>query len=109
LGLGLGIALAFPVYVALVGGATLLSVLPISLGGWGVREVGMVTLFGAVGVAPERALALSLIWGFLPLLICVPAGLLWWIGGAHAHKVEVLDRATAAGNLPAASNGKHGE
>jgi uncharacterized membrane protein YbhN (UPF0104 family) len=82
LGLDLDIGLTFPAYVVLVGGATLFSVLPISLGGWGVREVGMVALFGAVGVAPERALTLSILCGFLPLLISLPGGLSWWVGAA---------------------------
>ena len=82
LGLDLGIELSFPAYVVLVGGATLFAVLPISLGGWGVREVGMVALFGAVGVSPERALTLSVLYGVLPLLISLPGGLSWWMGGA---------------------------
>jgi len=84
LGKDLGIPLALPAYVALVGGAVLLSVLPVSLGGWGMREWGMVSLFGAVGVSAEQALALSLVWGVLPLLISLPAGLIWWAGRRHA-------------------------
>jgi len=82
LGIDLDIGLPFTGYVVLVGGAALFSVLPISLGGWGVREVSMVALFGAVGVAPERALALSILWGLLPVLISLPAGLMWWAGRA---------------------------
>jgi uncharacterized membrane protein YbhN (UPF0104 family) len=78
LGTGLGIHLGLPAYVSLVGGSVLLSVLPISLGGWGVRELGMVALFGAIGASAEKALALSVVWGFLPLLVSLPAGLLWW-------------------------------
>jgi uncharacterized protein (TIRG00374 family) len=39
---------------------TLVSIVPISLGGTGVREYLYVTLFGAVGMASEAALALSL-------------------------------------------------
>jgi uncharacterized membrane protein YbhN (UPF0104 family) len=84
LGKGLGIPLAFPAYVVLVGGAILLSVLPVSLGGWGMREWGMVSLFGAVGVSAEQALALSLAWGVLPLLISLPAGLIWWANSRRA-------------------------
>jgi hypothetical protein len=36
-----------------LGGSILLSVLPISVGGWGVREAGMVSIFGALGVPSE--------------------------------------------------------
>jgi len=78
MGEGLGIAVGLPAYIVLVGGSVLLSVLPISLGGWGVREVSMVALFGSVGASAEQALALSLLWGVLPLLISAPAGLLCW-------------------------------
>ena len=78
MGEGLGVAIGLPAYIVLVGGSVLLSVLPISLGGWGVREVSMVTLLGGVGASAEQALALSLLWGVLPLLISVPAGLLFW-------------------------------
>lgn len=81
LGEGLGIGLGLPEYVVLVGGSVLLSLLPISLGGWGVRELSMVTLFGAVGAGAEQALGLSLLWGLLPVLVSLPAGVLWWRSG----------------------------
>jgi uncharacterized protein (TIRG00374 family) len=78
LGESLTLGYPFPVYVVLVGGSVLMGVLPISLGGWGVRELSMVTLFGAVGGKAEQALALSLLCGLLPVLVSLPAGLFWW-------------------------------
>ena len=99
LGTGLGIDLGLPAYVVLVGGATLLSVLPISLGGWGVRELGMVALFGALGVGAERALALSLLWGLLPLLVSLPAGMLWWRDGG-TPRASCSDSAPVGPALP---------
>ena len=77
LGESLAIGLMLPAYIVLVGGSVLMSLLPISLGGWGVRELTMVALFGAVGCKPEQALALSLLWGILPVLVSLPAGLFW--------------------------------
>lgn len=73
----LGIAEPYAVYVALVGGAVLLSVLPISLGGWGVREAGMVSLFGGIGADPGSALILSVLWAVLGLAVSLPGGVLW--------------------------------
>jgi len=97
LGESLGLGIELPAYIALVGGAVLLSVLPISLGGWGVREVGMVALFGAVGASVEGALALSLLWGVLPLVVSLPAGLLWWRGGrAYATRCDAAKRRSLA-------------
>lgn len=78
LGHDIGIDLPFSAFAIAVGGAALLSILPISLGGWGVREAGMVALLGAQGVATEPALALSLIYGMLQLLVSLPGGLMWW-------------------------------
>ena len=46
---------------------TIVLILPLSLGGLGVREVSMIGLLGLVGVAPEQALAVS--FGFLALML----------------------------------------
>ena len=78
-GRSLDIDLPFAAYVAFVGGASLLAVLPISVGGWGVREAGMVTLFATSGVAPEAALALSLVLGALPAVVALPGAIAWWL------------------------------
>ena len=55
---------------------TLASLLPISIGGTGVRELLFVALFGALGMRAEVALALSfstlaaaLVWGGVGLLL----------------------------------------
>ena len=78
-GRGLNIDLPFTAYLAFVGGASLLAALPISVGGWGVREAGMVALFATAGVAPEAALALSLIIGALPAVVALPGAMAWWL------------------------------
>ena len=55
----------------------LAQILPISIGGWGVRETAAVTLLATLGVDPGAALALSLIFGSLFALATLP-GLLFW-------------------------------
>ena len=62
-------------YAVIIPFVTLASLLPISIGGTGVREALFVVLFGAVGMRPEVALVLSLstlavalTWGLLGLL-----------------------------------------
>ena len=52
---------AAPWFAVVVPIVTLLGMLPISVGGTGVREVLYVTLFGAVGMSGPAALALSLL------------------------------------------------
>ena len=77
-----------PVWFAIiVPFVTLVSLVPISIGGTGVREGLYVLLFGAVGMAPEVALVLSLCllatalsWALVGLLLFTLGG-----GGAIAH------------------------
>lgn len=52
-----------------------LSALPISLGGWGVREGALVVAFGLVGVPSQMALAISVLFGLSILAATLPGGL----------------------------------
>lgn len=75
LALGLEISIAdsmilMPVVVAV-------STLPISVGGWGVRESAVIALFSLVGVAGPGALALSVLFGLAGVVISLPGALLW--------------------------------
>lgn len=55
----------------------LLTSLPISFAGWGLREGAMVVALGVYGVPQEKALALSLVYGVLHLVSGVPGLILW--------------------------------
>ncbi len=57
---------------------TLFMTIPISIAGWGVREGVMVIGLGYLGVSSESALALSILFGLLQLVISLP-GILFWI------------------------------
>ena len=63
--------------IVLMQPVALLANLPISIGGWGVRETAMIFLFGFVGVPASAALILSVQLGLLSLLIVLPGGILW--------------------------------
>ncbi len=52
-----------------------LSALPISLGGWGVREASAVLLFVPLGLSEADALALALAYGAATVLTALPGGL----------------------------------
>ena len=77
LGYSLGIEASLPTYIAFVGGAILLAVLPISIGGWGLREASIVLLFSWIGAQREPVLAMSLIWALLPIAVSAPFALVW--------------------------------
>ncbi len=51
--------------------------MPISVGGWGVREMSMVGLLGLVGVPDAQALAISVQLGLLNILVSLPGSLFW--------------------------------
>ena len=56
---------------------TLVSVLPVSFAGWGVREGAMVYLFEAVGIDTADSLMVSVIYGLLLIVVGLPGGILW--------------------------------
>lgn len=55
----------------------LISTLPISLAGWGLREGVMVIVFSYIGVTSNEALAISILFGLAILLTGIPGGILW--------------------------------
>lgn len=74
-----------PVWFAIVVPfVTLVGMLPISVGGTGVREVLFVSLFGRVGLAASAGLALGLLTGAVNLAWAVIGGALFAAGRRHA-------------------------
>ena len=66
-------------FLAFVPLVTVATMLPISFGGWGVREGAMVALLHTVGVSPSNALALSLTAGVFGSAAALPGLLVWWL------------------------------
>ncbi|MEK9725672.1 MAG: lysylphosphatidylglycerol synthase transmembrane domain-containing protein [Rhodospirillaceae bacterium] len=55
----------------------LIMTIPVSVGGWGVREAAMVVAFGLVGVSKEGATVLGFLLGLAGLAVAIPGGLMW--------------------------------
>jgi uncharacterized protein (TIRG00374 family) len=55
----------------------LIGTIPISIGGWGVREVGAIGLLGIIGVGSHEAVLLSVELGFLATIISLPGAAFW--------------------------------
>ena len=64
--------------LVLVPGVMLLSAVPISIAGWGVREAVMVAAMGLLGVATDASTSLSLIYGFIMVVVGLVGGVLWF-------------------------------
>lgn len=56
---------------------TLVTVLPVSIAGWGLRESAMVHALGLIGVASAPAFSLSVLYGLVVMASGIPGGLLW--------------------------------
>jgi uncharacterized protein (TIRG00374 family) len=63
--------------IALFPPALLLSMVPVSLGGWGVREAALVWLLGTAHVPQDAALAISVLFGLVTMAAGLPGGVLW--------------------------------
>jgi hypothetical protein len=50
---------------------------PISIGGWGLRELAVISLLATYGVAPERALLFSVCFGVAMAVGSLPGALAW--------------------------------
>jgi uncharacterized membrane protein YbhN (UPF0104 family) len=73
----LGVVLRASDCLALLPAVVLVSSLPISVAGWGVREFAMVTAFGYAGVPAAGALVLSVVLGLMGVLAALPGAFLW--------------------------------
>ncbi len=69
--------------IVLVPPVILITTIPISIAGWGLREGAMVTLFAFVGVAQGDAFVLSILFGVVSLVLSLPAGLVWLASGGN--------------------------
>lgn len=74
---GLAIDVSVVDCLVLVPPVILLTMLPISVAGWGVREGAMVAAFGFVGVPAASALVLSILYGLVVIATGLPGGAIW--------------------------------
>ncbi len=75
LGLRMDISLSyFLIFVPVI---TLISMIPVSLNGMGLREYAFYSLFGAVGVLPASCLALGILSSVILILSSLPGGLVY--------------------------------
>ena len=61
------------------------SAIPISIGGWGVREGAMVAALSLAGIASDKALAISVLLGLGGLIVGLFGGLVWLVAPERAN------------------------
>lgn len=84
----LGVALGLADCMVLAPLVILATTLPISLGGWGIREGSTVGLFSLIGVAPAISLTSSIVIGLLSTAVSIPGILVWlqWTRATRANR-----------------------
>ncbi len=78
----LGINLGLTDALVLIPPAILISALPISIAGWGVREATMVVTLSMAGISEADAFTLSVLFGLLMAAYSVLGGIIWLF---HRH------------------------
>ena len=71
----IGIDLSPVLIVSVTVAVILILIIPISLGGWGLREAGFITLLAPLGVNSQDALLISILFGLMTLVSALPGGL----------------------------------
>jgi uncharacterized protein (TIRG00374 family) len=79
--IGLGLDVGLFESLVLVPAVILLSTVPVSIGGWGLREGLMVFALGLAGVPADAALSVSILFGLAQIAAGLPGGILWLSAG----------------------------
>lgn len=78
IGHSVGINEPLVTYLVLIPPAILLTILPISFAGWGVREGALIGLFLMIGIDKNLVAAMSLIYGVILIIAALP-GMIFYI------------------------------
>ena len=65
--------------LSVVPASMLLSNIPISVAGWGVREAAMVSAMALIGIEAQHAVSISILFGLAQLVASLPGAIVWWI------------------------------
>jgi uncharacterized membrane protein YbhN (UPF0104 family) len=82
----LGIEISFVQIIAIQAVTYFVTVLPISVNGYGLREVTFATLFTALGATIEQASAFAVLTRFITVLVTVPGAL--WVSSVASDVAE---------------------
>jgi len=85
----LGIQVSFYHFMIFVPVVTLISMIPITLNGMGLREYAFVSLFTAIGIDREAATALGLLSSFVLILSAIPGGIIYVVFRSRDEALEV--------------------
>lgn len=77
LALSIDFHMPFQIFLIAVPPVFLLTIVPISLAGWGIREGAMVGIFMLIGADETKVLAMSILYGLLLIISSLPGSYFW--------------------------------
>jgi uncharacterized membrane protein YbhN (UPF0104 family) len=80
IGLGIGASVPMSYYWVVVPMVTLLTLLPVSLNGMGIREGGLIVFLAPVGVSGPTAVTMSLLWFAVMAATSLAGGVVYLVG-----------------------------
>jgi len=86
--------------ITLIPPVVLATTLPISIGGWGIREASTIAMLGLIAVPRGQALMLSIQLGIIIVLITLPASILWLLYRKHSPQPIDMNNANVSGIGP---------
>lgn len=96
LGAAVGLQMSWPEFAVMVGLIALVSMLPISLNGFGVREVGYVGFAGYFGGDTSAAAAMAALWVIVLAISSLPGlYVMWRMGGRRRMEAATMQAPTA--------------
>jgi hypothetical protein len=87
----------------------LIGMIPITLGGTGVREGAYILMFASINVDKHQAFALSVLWLGVMAIASLPGGIIYLFKGLRKGEhippdVETLEEESLRGNQPLPEN-----
>ena len=73
----IGLPVSLRQWFSIAPAALLFSMIPISAGGWGLREGILLFSLRGLGARPEEAVVPSIVFGLGMLVVTLPGGLIW--------------------------------
>ena len=89
IGWDIGTPVTFWQMLALFPPVLLLSMVPFSVAGWGIREGAMITAMGLIGVSPTVAFTLSILYGIVMVAVGLTGGVVWLLTGGQRPAITV--------------------
>ena len=82
----LGVDLSLVLIASITACMLLVVMIPISLAGWGVREVSLIALLAPFGVNSQDALLIGILFGLMSLVSALPGGLSFLVGRRAVYR-----------------------